>query len=90
MDGNPGKCPVAETPGGENRKYVNIDFPEPFAAQAVSIALDALNNGMSIVTGAVEVSDDGTNYRTVREMNLYWPNSSVNFPQVSSRHLGYY
>jgi hypothetical protein len=87
VDGNPGTSVLLPRPPEGKPQYVNIDFPEPFAAQAVSIALDALNNGMSIVTGAVEVSDDGTNYRTVREMNLYWPNSSVNFPQVSSRHF---
>ena len=86
VDGNPGTAVLLPVlPEGQGQ-YVNIDFPEPFTAQAVSIGLDALNNGMSVVTGAVQVSDDGTNYRTIREMSLYWPNCSVNFPRVSSRH----
>lgn len=86
LDGNPGTSVSLPRPSEGKGQYLNIDFPEPFTAQAVSIALDALNNGMSVVTGAVEASDDGTNYRTIRKMSLYWPNSSVNFPKVSSRH----
>jgi hypothetical protein len=86
LDGNPGTVTLLpQSPEGQGQ-YVNIDFPEPFTAQAVSIALDAWSSGMNYVSGAVQVSDDGTHYRTIREMSLYWPNSSANFPRVSSRH----
>ena len=86
LDGNPGTLTLLPVPAVGQPFYLNIDFPEPFTAQAVSIALDAWSNGMILVYGAVQVSDDGKNYRTIREMSLYWPNSSVNFPKVSARH----
>jgi hypothetical protein len=85
MDGNPGTVTLVPRPP-DGKLYVNIDFPEPFSAQAVSIAIDTWNSGEGHVGGAVQVSDDGVNYRTIREMNIYWPNSSANFEKVSSRH----
>ena len=86
LDGNPGTVTLLPRPPEGQPQYVNIDFPEPFTAQAVSISLDAWNNGMLFVAGEVQVSDDEKNYRTIREMSIYWPNSSVNFKSVSSRH----
>jgi hypothetical protein len=85
-DGNPGTVTLLPRPLEGQQLCVNIDFPEPFAAQAVSVALDKWNNGMSFMGGALQVSDDGKTYRTIREMSLYWPNSSANFQKVSSRH----
>ncbi|MGD0733464.1 MAG: glycosyl hydrolase [Terracidiphilus sp.] len=86
LDGNPGTITVVPQNSEVQGQYVNIDFPEPFTAQAVSISLDAWNNGMLYVSGLVQVSDDGKNYRTIREMSIYWPNSSANFERVSSHH----
>ncbi|MGH9616622.1 MAG: glycosyl hydrolase, partial [Acidobacteriaceae bacterium] len=85
VDGNPGTVTLLPQPPAGQPLYVNIDFPEPFTAQSVSIALDAWNNGMGTVRGEVQISDDGKNYRTIREMNIYWPNSSADFKRVSSR-----
>lgn len=86
MDGNPGTVTLLPRPPEGQPLAVNIDFPEPFTAEAVSIALNIWNSGEGFVGGAVQVSDDGQNYRTIREMGIYWPNSSANFPRVSSRH----
>jgi hypothetical protein len=86
IDGNPGTVtPLPRPPAGQPL-YVNLDFSEPFTAQSVSVALDAWNSGMSTVSGEVQISDNGKDYRTIRKMNIYWPNSSANFQQVSSRH----
>ena len=86
LDGNPGTFTLLPPAPAGQPQYVNIDFPEPFAAQAVSISLDSLTNGWVYVSGAVQVSDDGNNYRTLREISIHWPNTSVNFERVSSRH----
>jgi hypothetical protein len=86
VDGNPGTVTILPTPPAGQRQCVNIDFPEPFTAQSVSVAVDIWDSGMGSLAGAVQVSDDGTHYRTVREMSLNWPNTSANFPAVSSRH----
>ncbi|MGD0913816.1 MAG: glycosyl hydrolase [Terracidiphilus sp.] len=87
LDGNPGTVTLLPQASESQGQYVNIDFPEPFTAQAVSISIDAWNNGMLYVSGEVQLSDDGINYRTIREMSIYWPNSSANFERVSSRHF---
>lgn len=86
VDGNPGTITHVPLPPAGQPLCVNIDFPEPFTAQAVSIAIDTWNSGEGHVGGEVQVSDDGMNYRTIREMSIYWPNCSANFKKVSSRH----
>ena len=86
VDGNPGTVARIPWPAAGEPIYANIDFPKPFTAQSASIALDTWNSGEGRVAGAIQVSDDGINYHTVREMNIYWPNCSVNFEKVSSRH----
>ena len=86
IDGNPGTVALLPlAPEGEPLR-LNIDFPEPFTAQAVSIALNTGDILMRFIFGEVQVSDDGENYRTIRKMSVYWPNSSANFQRVSSRH----
>ncbi|MBZ5564580.1 MAG: hypothetical protein LAP13_19450 [Acidobacteriia bacterium] len=64
-------------------QYLNIDFPEPFTAQALTVALDPWN---SEISGTLEVSEDGERYQPLRSFPLRWPRSSVNFPKVKSRH----
>lgn len=65
-------------------QYLNIDFPEPFAAQSLTIALDVWN---ATLAAALEVSDDGQGYRTIREFSIIWPRSAANFPKVIARHF---
>lgn len=64
-------------------QVLNIDFTEPFTAQALTIALDPWN---SELTGELQASDDGLQFQTVRPFRLRWPRSSVNFPKVSARY----
>jgi alpha-L-rhamnosidase len=85
MDGNPGTVTLVPRPP-DGQLYVNIDFPEPFTAQAVSVAIDTWSSGEGHIGGAVQVSSDGKNYHTIRELNIFWPNSSANFKEVSSRY----
>ena len=40
----------------------------------------------SEIAGALEVSDDGQNFRTIRPLTLRWPVSSVNFQKVTARY----
>jgi hypothetical protein len=70
------------TPEGQPQ-YLNIEFPEPFVARALTLALDPWN---AEVTGTLEVSDEGRDFRPVRSYTLRWPVSSVNFPAVTARH----
>jgi len=83
MDGDPGTVALLPLPAMGQPHYLNIDFPEPFTAQALTVALDTWN---SQIEGALEVSDDGQNFRMVRPLTLRWPVSSVNFPKVTARY----
>ena len=83
MDGNPGTVVLLPLTEKGKPQYLNIDFPEPFTAQAITVAFDTWN---SEIDGTLEVSDDGQNFRTVRPLTMRWPVSSANFDKVSARH----
>jgi hypothetical protein len=84
IDGNPGS--IVTLPLAEKGKpqYLNIDFPAPFTAQAITVAFDTWNSEVAVV---LEVSDDGQSYRPVRPLTIRWPVSSVNFDKVSAKHF---
>ena len=83
LDGNPGKVlriPLA--PHGKPQ-FINIDFPKPFTAQALTVSLD-LWEGRLI--SELQVSVDGVNYRTIHPMVIWWPVSSTNFEKVTAKY----
>ncbi len=83
VDGHPDTvCLIPPAANGQSQ-YLNIDFPEPFTAQCLTVALDPWNSELS---GTLEISEDGEHYQVVRPLKLHWPVSSVNFPSVTSRH----
>jgi len=86
MDGNPGTVALLPPPPEGQPQYLNIEFAEPFTAQALTIAVDGGMRGFSAARAQLQVSEDGQNYKTVREAKLSWPASSVNFPKVSVRY----
>jgi hypothetical protein len=82
-DGNPGTVALLPLSPAGQPQYLNIEFGEPFTAQALTVAMDTWN---SEIEAALEVSDDGQNFRTVRPFTLRWPVSSVNFQKVTARY----
>ena len=44
IDGNPGTAVLLPLPQAGQPQYVNIEFPEPFTAQALTVALDTWNS----------------------------------------------
>jgi len=82
-DGNPGTVALLPLPPAGQPQYLNIEFAEPFTAQALTVALDAWNTEIAAV---LEVSDNGQDFRTIRPMKVRWPVSSVNFQKVSARY----
>jgi len=83
IDGNPGTVALLPLPQPGQPQYLNIEFAEPFTAQALTVASDGWN---SEIAGALEVSDDGQNFRTIRPLTLRWPVSSANFQKVTARY----
>jgi hypothetical protein len=84
LRGTPGTTTLLPRAGAGEPQYLNIDFPEPFTAQALTIALEPWNSELS---GWLEVSEDGRNYQSIRQFPVRWPRNSVNFPPVSARHF---
>jgi hypothetical protein len=84
LDGNPGTVvPIPPPPKGEPQ-YLNIEFPTPFTAQSLTVSLDVRGGH---VDTALEVSDDGEHYRTVRPVTVWWPVTSVNFEKVTAKYF---
>jgi hypothetical protein len=84
LDGNPATVAMVPLAGTSLTQYLNIEFPEPYTAQSLTVALDVWNTELP---AALEVSVDGQNYESVRKFSTRWPVSSVNFPQVSTRYF---
>lgn len=83
-DGN--TATVEELPALQlNETHVlHIEFPRPFSTRALTLSLDRLR---TTAKGVLAVSDDGREYRTVREFHAKWPLATVNFEGVSSRYF---
>jgi alpha-L-rhamnosidase len=87
IDGNLGTVALVPSPPVGQPQYLNIEFAEPFAAQALTIAVDVWDSGMAGgLKAELQVSEDGHAYRTIRLQKLYWPVCSVNFPKVNVRY----
>ena len=84
LDGNPSRVAYVPLAGTSLTQYLNIEFPAPYTAQSLTLALDVWNNELPAV---LEVSNDGQTYEAVRAFSTRWPVSSVNFPQVSARYF---
>ena len=84
IDGNAGTVALLPLAPQGKPQYLNIEFAEPFTAQALSVALDTWN---SEIYASLETSDDGQNYKPVRQVTLRWPLSSVNFPKTTARYF---
>ena len=84
LDGNPATAATVPLAGTSLTQYLNIEFPEPYTAQSLTVALEVWNTEFP---SALEVSVDGRKYETVRKFSTRWPVSSVNFPQVTARYF---
>jgi hypothetical protein len=84
LDGNPGTLALLPLSEREKPQCLNIEFAEPFTAQALTVALDTWD---SVIEGTLEASDDGQDFRTLRPITLRWPVSSVNFDKVTARYF---
>jgi (4-O-methyl)-D-glucuronate---lignin esterase len=82
-DGNIGTVALIPLPAKGQPQYLNIEFSSPFTAQSITLAPGPQD---SEIDGALEVSDDGREYRKVCSVRFLWPLSTVNFQKVTSRY----
>jgi len=69
---------------GREKYSVTIEFPQPFTARALTIALDRFR---ATAAGTLLVSEDGRTWRPLRRFNVSWPVASVNFDRASGRYF---
>ena len=60
FDGKAGTVAVIPLAPKGQPQFVNIEFPQPFTAQSLTVSLDSWS---SVLHAVLEVSDDGVNYR---------------------------
>ncbi len=84
LDGNPATSALVPPPDTGLTQYLNIEFPEAYTAQSLTIGLDVWNTKLPAV---LETSTDGMNYQTVREFSACWPVTSVNFASITARYF---
>ena len=86
IDGDPGTVAPVPLPEAGQPISLNIEFPEPFTAQALTIAPVPSEGRNAQIAATLEVSDDGHNYRTLRHFVMRGPVTSVNFDKVTARY----
>lgn len=84
LDGNPATVSIVPLAGTSLTQYLNIEFPEAYTAQSLTLGLDVWN---AEIPAILEFSTDSQKYETVRKFSTRWPVSSVNFPQVTARYF---
>jgi len=92
-DGAFGKTATVRAQEGESEIWVQFEFPQPYRAQAVTVAAGgvAMFSGGAIPYGEVQSSDDGTHWQTL--INLPGPEQATggfavetySFPETTSR-----
>jgi hypothetical protein len=83
LDGNPATA-VRLTPPTRRPAFLQLAFDEPFAASYLSATVSRATPPFE---GAVQVSDNGRSFRTVREFMCNRSELSVEFPEVSARYF---
>ena len=83
LDGNPKTTVSLPRPERNKPQFVQIEFAQPFAARLLSLTLGG--TGRVSCHGALQVSDDGQKFKTIREFDARPGSSSLVFPEVSSR-----
>ncbi len=66
------------------KNVLTIEFPQPFSARSVTIALDVFR---ATANGTLAVSDDGREFRAIRDFAVSWPAASVSFDRVRARYF---
>lgn len=82
-DGDPVTEFVLPKPKTGKSQFVQLEFPQPFAARQLNLTLGG--SYRRLVTGRIEVSDDGKKFRPVREFDTKPPWVKVGFDQVTAR-----
>jgi alpha-L-rhamnosidase/F5/8 type C domain len=85
IDGNPKTAVTLPRPEGGKPQFIQIEFPQPYKARTLMLAMRGLQAHESS-HGALQISDDGTNFKTVHEIEPEAAPIWVNLGTVESRY----
>jgi hypothetical protein len=68
LDGNPKTAIILPRPEGGKPQFIQIEFPKPYPARTLMLAMRGLAAHESC-HGALQISDDGVNFRMVHEID---------------------
>jgi hypothetical protein len=85
IDGNPKTAVTLPKPEGGKPQFLQIEFPKPYKARTLMLALRGLQAHESC-HGALQISDDGTNFNTVHEIEPEAAPIWVNLGTIESRY----
>ncbi len=84
LDGNPKTAIILPRPDGGKPQFIQIEFPKPYQARTLMLAMRGLAAHESC-HGALQVSDDGVNYKTVHEIEPEAAPIWVNLGSIESK-----
>jgi hypothetical protein len=73
------------SPDADKPPYVQIEFPQPLTARTLTFAIKQIGSVFLECHGMLQVSDDGTTFRTVCEFDTTPPLQSLAFDTLSAR-----
>lgn len=92
-DGDVGKAVSLRVNEGESHAWVQLEFPQPYRAQAITLAVGSVPmfTGGAIPDGEVQCSSDGTNWLTLVSLpgpiqaTGGFPVQTYSFPETTAR-----
>ena len=87
MDGSIAASVLIPFPAKGQKQCLNFDFPAQFTAQSLTLSPPTGGFFADSLDVTLEVSDDGHEYRAVKDLSFHWPVSSANFPKTTSQHF---
>jgi hypothetical protein len=83
LDGNPATGVPFPKPVPGKPQYVQFEFSQPYTARSLSLAISGPRQSQQ---GVVQASNDGREFKTIRQFNVQTPGASLNFDKVSVRY----
>jgi len=85
LDGDTNTTVVLPQPEPDKPSFVRVEFPQPYTARQLVLQMPVV--GDQIVHGWLQASDDGREFRTIREFDVIPSTQVFNFQAVTSRYF---
>ena len=89
FDGDPDTSVQFPKPLPDRPQFITFEFPQPYRARRFKLVAPSLTSHKTC-HGAVQISDDGQNFRSIREFDAEAGTLSVSFTNVTSRFFRLY